>query len=882
MEARLRRTTAMSLLALLVLTSIATILPPVGADTGGRAGDHTMRSFEPSSRAQTVEAGESAEYTFILEYTGDQAGSVGLSCTNDVSSSSCTLQGPTSAGSTIQVFYTAAGDAEITLTVQTSQLNDEEEPIETTVTATSGAPPESDDAVFTTTVTGGSGGSAWSVDISADPTRRSWQSGPEVRFPITVKNTGQQQATINVNASDDRCGVLELDFVPANKQLTLAADEEDVYDIVITVPDGTQAGAFCLHLAATVTGDLTGNGTDELDIRLDIPEVEACELDLSASSATLDPGEMDEFTMTLSNTGNTDWTVRYAATPSGWVSFPDGSSGLLPFDEVDGDGWLEVKVRVQPDDSVEANRDVQVTIEGRKGSTMVCQDTLTVTVGQAHSASAQATPSTLSNVDPGTSKSTNLRVENTGNGEDTFHISAGSVPAGWSVRAEPDEVTLIGRHSTPAESRVANVQVNVSVPEGALADESIRLPITLSSGTGRVYEMTTVTVTVAAHHSMGLEVPVEQQYGKGGSSVQFPFTVTNSGNVADLFTFRDETQTASPEWSVTFTNSTGHSIVNVEIPPGATETVNVVVRIDGEEELDSNRIMVRVMNLGNGAYLEHQITAVLSDRVFSMAMQLAAPDGDEADRTAVVLPPAGRITVDMVLENTGDQGDQVDVWFEGLEHLLSVTIQVNGSVPDGSVAIERGQRMVVQVEIIVGEVVADGSGGQMRFYAASSRDRAEPSIVYVDLEVRTVHDLSLVVLGEPTQQIVYSGNAQFDIEVTNLGNVVETVTLSSSEGVRGWQVVLLDEEITLAPGTSQVVTVKVQPPFSTTIAETFEFTFSAEPEDAPRIGARHVDLTVEGEPASFLVLAPGLAATAGTLLVVALAVGLLGRRRDTA
>ena len=91
--------------------------------------------------------------------------------------------------------------------------------------------------------------------------------------------------------------------------------------------------------------------------------------------------------------------------------------------------------------------------------------------------------------------------------------------------------------------------------------------------------------------------------------------------------------------------------------PQSTTTVYLVVSIDGEEELESSRLTVRVRNKddpnsqdadGDGIpdnQREGQFLAVLSDRNFSMDLRLEGTD--TATSASVVLPPNGQETIGM-------------------------------------------------------------------------------------------------------------------------------------------------------------------------------------------------------------------------------------------
>ena len=83
---------------------------------------------------------------------------------------------------------------------------------------------------------------------------------------------------------------------------------------------------------------------------------------LSKTSMTVDPDDEASLTATLSNTGNSDWSVSMGKTGSrsGWVNYDGTSSGILPYS--DGDGTKAFDLTVTPDDSVTAGDESVIQI----------------------------------------------------------------------------------------------------------------------------------------------------------------------------------------------------------------------------------------------------------------------------------------------------------------------------------------------------------------------------------------------------------------------------------------------------------------------------------------------------------------------------------------
>ena len=99
---------------------------------------------------------------------------------------------------------------------------------------------------------------------------------------------------------------------------------------------------------------------------------------------------------------------------SNWASVDGPSSGNLNYDN--GNGEKDFTIEVTPDDSVEANSQNSIYIEGKDGNLWKCRQQITVTVGQSRGASMSLGNTALYDIAPGQDRSTTLTVTNEGNG----------------------------------------------------------------------------------------------------------------------------------------------------------------------------------------------------------------------------------------------------------------------------------------------------------------------------------------------------------------------------------------------------------------------------------------------------------------------------------
>jgi uncharacterized membrane protein len=132
---------------------------------------------------------------------------------------------------------------------------------------------------------------------------------------------------------------------------------------------------------------------------------------------------------------------------TGWVEFDSPKTKLLA-KPGNSDDSHTFTFSVTPDDSAEAGSQVEIKIQGRSNQGVGCEQILTVTIGQVHDAKLTLSTSKLSNVEPGSSDSVTLTVENRGNGLDTFSLTTIDLPEGWQISFSQSSVTVNSRHDS--------------------------------------------------------------------------------------------------------------------------------------------------------------------------------------------------------------------------------------------------------------------------------------------------------------------------------------------------------------------------------------------------------------------------------------------------
>ncbi len=850
-----RRITSIMLVSLMLFSLVPALTYPVTADDEGRAANISLSVSPPS---QTVNPGETAEYTVRVYNDGSNPVSVNLAATNDqdcsgYSSTIGQIGQPIEAGDYGETFLnvtlsqTAEGSC---FTTVTANANEQPEPPEQP-----GEPAQATKEVETSSGDG-SGSTLFGVDLTIDaPVNPTWNGEDEIEWEVEVENTGRVQETVELTVdprSGSGCksdGSLNIEVNPSSVQIDNGSSEW--VTVTVEIPEGKESDKYCWEIEGVVTNDQNPNGSasDTEEFSLFIPELKKCDLTLSKSSLSLEPGETGSLVATFSNEGNTDWSisVNFNGTKSNWATVDGPSSGNLNYN--DGNGVKEFTIEITPDDSVEADSQSTFYIEGKDGNQWKCRDDVSVTVGQSRGATISLGNTAIYEIPPGQDESTTLTVTNTGNGEDTFKVAASSLPTGWSVTLESSTISTQSRFNNAEKS--GTIEVIISLPLTALATEEVTIVFSvLPQDSGGAYDTAELLVTVKPIHGMSGDAPADDQTGRSDTTVQFPITITNEGNTLDRYRFSVISQTAQPAWGKHFETEDGNVVTEIDIPARQTITMYLVVSIDGEEELESTRLTVRVVNLGdnnngdddgNGVpdnQLEFIFRAILSDRNFAMDAVIMNNADDLSRNEALILPPGGTRSYEIKVTNTGDLTDEAIFDFNGLSGVATPTLSYRGMPIEGPIDIEKGwgafnestgrfyyvdnepllastsdkifEKIVenglvdshvqmpfyaiITLEIEVNSGAENGDGGLLEIVVTSVSNAANRSgKVTFSLSVETVLDAELFVIGDDEKDITFGQigkSPRFEVDVVNAGNIESQFKIFSSGGVRGWNVIL--------------------------------------------------------------------------------------------
>ena len=830
----------------------ALILVSFGSAPASAAADLAINATPGSSTATTDDP---AEYDIMVTNTGDEDLTVTLSASQD---SDC--NGFTS-NLAQTVFAVGQGESETTtLTVSVSDQASGD--CVTTVNANGVAsnPTENAQADVEVTTTA-EGGGQYSVKLEhLNPSNGLVNydgEDDEAQWTVDVENTGENDATVQLAmSSKSDCDANGLDATVDPQQMSLGSGDRETATVTVSLPDGssTESGDHCFVLDATVSNDPNpaDQANDSINLNLKIPEVKTCDSSLQRQSHNLDPGESATNSLTLTNTGNTAWTVSAFATSEGtdvsdWVDFETPTSRLLSKPGGSQD-TTSFDFEITPDDSVEPGT-VDVYIQGRAGSSIGCQSLLRVNLGQIHDASLSLSNPNLNNVDPGATASTSMMITNTGNGQDSFALGVKALTPGWQVELSETYVTIDGRHcSSTTNCDRKSIELQITVPANAKSGIDFEITMYVNSQ-GATLDETTATVTVAAVHGGNLDLPSDSQTGRFGQWVSFPISLTNTGNTQDNFALSScdpniPDTCEDTKWDSRYKDGQGNPISQLTIQSEETAQISFEVLVSDNINNNSESFDVRIGIVGTNILMEETLTVTVSNFNYSMSVAFQEP-GEDPGLMRYALPPGGSSSLSFVVANTGDGGaDDAVFTISGMDSAVLKTISANGQVlEDDQVTVPANGQVVVTIDLDVLDVES-GTSGVIRVSVTSKKNTGQaPSYVDLVMDIRAIHDLQVDIETSTSKESSWPDNAEFKIFVTNQGNIEERVEVLTSDSLRGWTVDVIGDDFRLQPGKTREVTVRATPPSELIADDEYTFTVIVQPKDMP-VAGEPLDLTV--------------------------------------
>ncbi|MBN2415138.1 DUF11 domain-containing protein [bacterium] len=413
------------------------------------------------------------------------------------------------------------------------------------------------------------------VTVSGDASKDILRNGT-ITFAVEVENTGNgtdsydlseaitaasgsSTFTRTIYVDDNGNGVRDAgENTTASSITNLAADGTAYFIVQVEVTDGEQGETATSTFTAESQGDGTKSDYVELTSTVQAADISGT---LGVSSTTPAPGDVLTYTLTFSNSDNTNSDVAYGTVvtlptlPSGFtwggtvtkdgtpITDP-GAGGTISFGDLDPDATshtvtFTVTVNTDAPNNATFTADVDIDYDDSTDDAYPTEnvEASTATVNKSVDISSTIDPESQSG-DPGDEIVYKLTVQNDGNGDDSYTLSLNSSTQswGWTFYVDDGNGTWDGSGTDAAGTTSGTVAKNgtktfwavYTIPAGtADADEDVAVfRFTASDGTTTSDETGTTTVTAPV---LTLDKAVDKSEAAPGETLTYTIDVINSG-----------------------------------------------------------------------------------------------------------------------------------------------------------------------------------------------------------------------------------------------------------------------------------------------------------------------------------------------------------------
>jgi len=291
-----------------------------------------------------------------------------------------------------------------------------------------------------------------------------------------------------------------------------------------------------------------------------------------------------------------------------------------------------------------------------------------------------------------------LWITNTGHMADDFDLTATGQT--WTTTLSTSLVSL-------APSASAVFTASVAIPPGAADQETDSVNITATSqGDSSKTASAALTTTSVSTPVHGVALSDDDSLsGPAGGQVIYTLTISNTGNVVDIFdllpTGNGWTTTLSSQVVTLAAGGSQEVTITVLIPPGAvdqeTDTVNITATSQGESSVTASAVLT---------------TTSVSAPVYGVALS-----GDDS----LSGPTGGQVIYTLTISNTGNVVDTIDLLPTGNSWTTTLSTQV--------VTLAAGGSQEVTITVLIPPAAAPLSSDQVSIQASSRHDGSKNDTV---------------------------------------------------------------------------------------------------------------------------------------------------------
>ena len=174
------------------------------------------------------------------------------------------------------------------------------------------------------------------VDTPSD--RKDGESGDTIPFQLTISNSGNDVDYVSLPVPDTPAGWIA---TFSESSFTLNPYQSKVVYLNVEIPSSVYGGDNTIHV--TISSDQSGQEID-IEFVVYVPEVSDIDVELKTTAGDVTAGTTGQFTVRLSNNGNTVETLSLSieGKRASWFSLPSETVDLDP------DSYKEIIIEVKP------------------------------------------------------------------------------------------------------------------------------------------------------------------------------------------------------------------------------------------------------------------------------------------------------------------------------------------------------------------------------------------------------------------------------------------------------------------------------------------------------------------------------------------------------
>jgi uncharacterized membrane protein len=578
--------------------------------------------------------------------------------------------------------------------------------------------------------------------------------GDSSTFAVTLTNAGTSAENFTLTVTGQAASWVTL----SDTVVRLDPGEQASIAVDVTVPPSEHDGARAFNVEAR------GShlpAVSSVTFTVNVRQVFAFTVNAPSTPVTVAAGQTATFPITVVNTGNTNDTYTFLATPQQFVSVSPSSA------TADALQSRNFSVLFTPASTLPAgDTSIQVTVFGGGGNFVVVNLTATVRQTYAVAAAGQPGGTFTGSGAPGSSIQLAFNISNRGNGADTFAWFLSGEASGWAQQVS-DTVAL-----APGLTAIVNVFIDIP-SDPFVARAGLRgLTVTVfSQSDANVSAQVVGSVSVSEASAFGASFNdtsvvtslVDDVDRASPGTLDFPLYITNTGNrnetvqlvraqtsgwevrvlvggapVTSVLVGPGDTVTTTVR-IVSFPAAATDNTVSVraQVADGASSAISLSITIhflESDVQIDANSVQISETSVTVGSTVEVTFTVSNAGRGTATGVQVELiVDGQLRADTATLTPLAPGQSRTVTLTWTATEADA------GKSHSFAVQIPDGPQAPADSVQVagvtkgllskitgDRDLQLMMVVGIVLGLVVGLAARGRRKSAPAPLPRTAPP------------------------------------------------------------------------------------------------------------------------------------------------------------